>query len=67
MNKQSYTDNLLDERHEQIMDSLNEIEGQQEKLMGRIRWTERMIYTALGGIGVLGVEVFSNVFENLLM
>lgn len=67
MNKQSYTDNLLDERHQQIMDTLNQIESQQEALMGRVRWTERMIYVAMGAIAVMGIEVFGDLLENLLI
>jgi len=67
MNNQSYTDNLLDERHKQIMSKLDEIEGQQEEFNGRIRWTERWIYTALGGITILGIEVFGDVLQTLLM
>jgi len=66
MNK-SYTDNLLDERHEQIMTTLNEIESQQEEFNNRIRWTERWIYTAFGAISVLGAEVFGNLIKNFFM
>lgn len=67
MNKQSYTDNLLDERHQQIMETLNQIEQQQEKFNSRIRWAERWIYTAFGAIGVLGAEVFGDLIKNLLI
>lgn len=44
----------INEKYNDIMSSLVKIEGKQDKTNGRVRWAEKMIYTAMGAIIVLG-------------
>ncbi len=53
MQEESYKNRELDEKFGDIKDTLERIEIQTTKTNGRVRFLEKMIYLALGGLAVI--------------
>lgn len=46
-----------------VLERLDRIETQTTQTNGRVRWSEKMIYLAVGGLGVLTTIVLPTVIE----
>jgi len=49
---------LFREKHDDQMVKIGEVVVQTTKTNGRLRWVEKMMWLALGGLGVLAIIVF---------
>ncbi len=69
MTDHAYMNREIDEKFENLLEHMKGFEEdvksrldslveQTTKTNGRVRWSEKMIYLAIGGIGVLSVVVF---------
>lgn len=48
---------LIREKHDDVMIGVSEIRVQTTYTNGRVRWLEKMIYLAVGGLGVITVVI----------
>lgn len=46
---------------------LKDIKDQVIKTNGRVTWLEKMMYTAMGGVGVLSVATISNIIKDFFV
>lgn len=48
---------LIREKHDDVMVGVGEIRVQTTYTNGRVRWLEKMIYLAVGGLGVISIVI----------
>lgn len=49
--------NLIREKHDDTMTALGQVRVQTTLTNGRVRWTEKMIWLSVGGLGVISILV----------
>jgi hypothetical protein len=55
-------DILIREKHDDVMVKISEVVVQTTKTNGRVRWLEKMVYLAIGGLGILAILVLPLIF-----
>lgn len=63
MSDERYSNREIDQIHVQIVKELKEIKSEVQKTNGRVRLNEKMIWMAMGAIGILAFIVGNNLLN----
>lgn len=77
MSNSPYKNREIDSKHEEIIASMQNLRQQmengfestykrQDTTNGRVRWLEKMIWLAMGGLSVLSLEQFAGLVSSFL-